>query len=68
MRKMLKIISNMQISRNETILSEEVIARASHNAIQAIKKELPEEAQTVEVMKYIISEMDSLVNEKNIVL
>ncbi len=54
----------MRIMRNymysgikETTLKQELIDEISQKELKNIKNELPEEAQTVEVIEYIISEM-----------
>ena len=51
-----------------TTINQNDVNKAARSAIDAIKNELPEEAQTVEVMEYVISEMDEMIKQKKIVL
>ena len=66
---MLKITSNMLMeSRKETVLNKEQEEKAAQGAFEAIKKELPAEALTTEVLEYVISEMEQKLKEKAIIL
>lgn len=64
---MLKIVQNMP-NKKETVLNEEYIKKAVQSAVESIKNELPEEAQTIEVMEYIVSEMSRSLKEKKVIL
>lgn len=66
---MLKIMRNYMYSGiKETTLKQELIDEISHKELKNIKNELPEEAQTVEVIEYIISEMQQRLKESRAVL
>ncbi len=66
---MIKIISNIQAEAEMvTTLQREHVKRAAQKAMEAIKAELPENACTVEVIEYVISEMGETLKTKNIIL
>lgn len=66
---MLKITQNIaNVSIKETVLDNAIIEKAVQNAIVAIKNELPEEAQTIEVMEYVISEISNALKESKVIL
>lgn len=67
--EMIKIISNlMSESDKVTVLEYECVKMAACNAIKAIKNELPEEAQTLETMEIVISEISKILKERKLVL
>lgn len=66
---MIKIVSSFAPNAEKTtILERALIRKTANKAIETIKNELPEEAQTLEVMKCIISEIQNVVNESRIFL
>ena len=66
---MLKIMRNYMYSAiKETTLKQELVDEISQKELKNIKNELPEEAQTVEVIEYIISEMQQRLKESRVVL
>ena len=69
MKRMLKVISSVTSNVGKaTILERTFVRKTANKAIETIKNELPEEAQTLEVMEYIISEMQDVVKESRIFL
>ena len=60
---MIEIVSSFAPNAEKTTILE-----TANKAIETIKNELPEEAQTLEVMKCIISEIQNVVNESRIFL
>lgn len=50
------------------IVEECKISRAVENAIAAVKREIPEEARTVEVMNYVMKRMRERIRRKKIIL
>ena len=44
-------------NRNNVTLEQRVIDKVVADALQTIKNGLPEEAQTVEILQYVINEM-----------
>lgn len=64
---MLKVFSTYGIEDYEDDLIEldkKIINKAAASAIAAIKEELPEEAQTVEVVEYIMSDVQQMLKSK----
>lgn len=55
-------------NRNNVILEQRVIDKVVADALQTIKNGLPEEAQTVEVLQYVIDEMMVEVKGKKVQL
>lgn len=53
---------------NLITLDNAVIDKTVESAIEAIKKELPEEAHTVEVMELIIEEMEKTIKARKVLL
>ncbi len=54
--------------RNNVTLEQRVIDKVVADALQTIKNGLPEEAQTVEVLQYVIDEMIVEVKGKKVQL
>ena len=54
--------------RNNVTLEQRVIDKVVTDALQTIKNGLPEEAQTVEVLQYVIDEMMVEVKGKKVQL
>ena len=54
--------------RNNVTLEQRVIDKVVADALQTIKNGLPEEAQTVEVLQYVIDEMMVEVKGKKVQL
>lgn len=66
---MIEIVADFTDETDKTIVLERRFVKAVvQKAIATIKKELPEEAQTVEVMECIISEINQTVKERKIFL
>lgn len=66
---MIEIVNSFAPNAEETMILERVLIRKTANkAIETIKNELPEEAQTLEVMEYIISEIQNVIKESRIFL
>ena len=66
---MLEIIgSTYEQNKTMTLLEQKTIDNAVKEAIRSIKKELPEEAQTVEVMEYVIAELHVVMKQSKVVL
>lgn len=67
---MFQIISSMAdaINRNNVTLKKRVIEQVVTDALQTIKNGLPEEAQTVEILQYVIDEMMMEVKGKKVQL
>ena len=65
---MIEIVPSLKNGMEVTTINQNDVNKAARSAIDAIKNELPEEAQTVEVMEYVISEMDEMIKQKKIVL
>lgn len=66
---MINIINSLEDQQEEaTNIRQQTVKKAASSAIEAIKNELPEEAHTVEVMNYVISEMKNLLNQKRVAL
>lgn len=55
-------------NRNNVTLEQRVIDKVVADALQTIKNGLPEEAQTVEILQYVIDEMMLEVKGKKIQL
>lgn len=55
-------------NRNNVTLEQKVIDKVVADALQTIKNGLPEEAQTVEILQYVIDEMVLEVKGKKIQL
>lgn len=64
---MLEILESSNESQVTRLRSEDA-KRAVNKAVSVILKELPEEAHTVETMKYVVSEIDRVVQEARIIL
>ena len=67
-RNMFSIVSGFGNKKVATTVKEENIEKASESAIEAIKKELPKEAHTTEVLEYVISEISQKIKERPVVL
>lgn len=66
---MITIINDFENDTDETTeLESGCVKKAAQRAIEAIKNELPEEAQTVEAIEYVISEINRLVKERRMIL
>lgn len=66
---MIEIVNSFAPNAEKTMILERALIRKTANkAIETIKNELPEEAQTLEVMEYIISEIQNVVKESRIFL
>ena len=66
---MITIINDFENDTDETTeLESSCVKKAAQRAIEAIKNELPEEAQTVEAIEYVISEINRLVKERRMML
>ena len=65
---MFNIANGFRHEEAVTIVNEENIEKASESAIQAIKKELPKEAHTTEVLEYVICEISQKIKERPIIL
>lgn len=65
---MIEIVPSLKNGMEVTTINQNDVNKAARSAIDAIKNELPEEAQTVEVMEYVISEMNEMIKQKKIVL
>ena len=65
---MIDIVPSLKNGMEATTINQNDVNKAARSAIDAIKNELPEEAQTVEVMEYVISEMHGMIKQKKIVL
>lgn len=65
---MIRVIYSMESEHSTATLDSSDVEVVAREAINTIKKGLPEEAQTVEVVKFIISEMKNQLKEKKICL
>lgn len=65
---MLNIIQNDFETANTTYLDEDKVNLVVESVIETIKKGLPEEAQTVEVMEYIADQIKETLKGKRIAL
>ena len=65
---MLNIIQNDFKTSETTFLDEDKVNLVVENVIETIKKGLPEEAQTVEVLEFITDRIKERVKEKRIEL
>lgn len=65
---MLNIIQNDFETANTTYLDEDKVNLVVESVIETIKKGLPEEAQTVEVLEFITDRIKERVKEKRIEL
>lgn len=65
---MLNIIQNDFETANTTYLDEDKVNLVVESVIETIKKGLPEEAQTVEVLEFITDRIKESVKEKRIEL
>ncbi len=65
---MLNIIQNDFEHANTTYLDEDKVNLVVESVIETIKKGLPEEAQTVEALKFITDRIKERVKEKRIEL
>lgn len=63
---MIEIITDF--AEETIVLENSLVRKVAQNAIEAIKNELPEEAQTVEAVEHVISEISQLIREKRVVL
>ena len=54
---MIEIVPSLKNGMEVTTINQNDVNKAARSAIDAIKNELQEEDQTVEVMEYVISEM-----------
>ena len=50
-------------NRNNVTLEQKVIDKVVADALQTIKNGLPEEAQTVEILEYIVSKLKDRIKE-----
>lgn len=64
---MLEILESSNKSKVTRLRSEDT-KRAVNKAVSVILEELPEEAHTVETMKYVVSEIDRAIQEARIIL
>lgn len=65
---MLLINESFSVEDKTTYLDQEDVERVAKNAIETIKRELPEEAQTVEGVEYVLDEMKKYLKAKRISL
>ena len=65
---MLNIIQNDFETANTTYLYEDKVNLVVESVIETIKKGLPEEAQTVEVLEFITDRIKERVKEKRVEL
>ena len=65
---MVNIVPSFLDDREVTTIAQEDVNKAARSAIEAIKNELPEKAQTVEGVECVIREMRSIVNESKVIL
>lgn len=65
---MIEIIHSLRDGIETTTINRNDVNKVARSAINAIKNELPEETHTVEVMEYVISEMNEMIKQKKIVL
>lgn len=65
---MLNIIQNDFETANTTYLDEDKVNLIVESVIETIKKGLPEEAQTVEVLEFITDRIKERVKEKRVEL
>lgn len=65
---MLNIIQNDFETANTTYLDEDKVNLVVESVIETIKKGLPEEAQTVEVLEFITDRIKERVKEKRVEL
>lgn len=65
---MLNIIQNDFETANTTYLDEDKVNLVVESVIETIKKGLPEEAQTVEVLEFITDRIKKRVKEKRVEL
>ena len=65
---MLNIIQNDLKTENTTYLDEDKVNLVVESVIETIKKGLPEEVQTVEVLEFITDRIKERVKEKRIEL
>lgn len=63
---MIEIVTDF--AEETIVLENSLVRKAAQNAIEAIKNEIPEEAQTVEAVEHVISEISQLIREKRVVL
>lgn len=68
MREVLQIVHIGRSISPSTILEETQVNHIVENVINTIKEELPEEAQTVEVLDYITDRIREALKEKRIKL
>ena len=67
-REMLNIIQNDFETANTTYMDKDKVNLVVESVIETIKKGLPEEAQTVEVLEFITDRIKERVKEKRIEL
>lgn len=65
---MLNIIQNDLKTENTTYLDEDKVNLVVESVIETIRKGLPEEAQTVEVLEFITDRIKERVKEKRVEL
>lgn len=65
---MLNIIQNDSETENTTYLDEDKVNLVVESVIETIKKGLPEEVQTVEVLEFITDRIKERVKERRIEL
>ena len=65
---MLNIIQNDSETANTTYLDEDKVNLVVESVIETIKKELPEETQTVEALEFITDRIKERVKEKRVEL
>ncbi len=66
---MIKIITDLTgTAKKEVTLDEKMIYQLSGNILEMILSGLPEEAQTVETVEYVITEIKQRLKERKMVL
>ena len=61
-------LSGFSATQEVTVLDSEIVEKTVKSAFETIKKGLPEEAHTVEVMEFIIEEMQTFIKTRKISL
>ena len=62
------VFDGFSSTQEATVFDSEIIEKTVKSAFETIKKELPEEAHTVEVMEFIIEEMQNFIKTRKISL
>ncbi len=67
---MVKILEDFKdaYTSKETVLKKSDISKICNKVVDAVKNELPEEAQTIEVFNYILEESKKMLHSKTVKL